>query len=31
VDLDEILFGGEDIEDDFDPVLINAIASAIPK
>jgi hypothetical protein len=31
VDLDEILYGSEDTEDDFDPVLFNAIASAIPK
>jgi hypothetical protein len=31
VDLDEILYGGDDIEDDFDSILFNAVASTIPK
>jgi hypothetical protein len=31
VDLDEILYGGEDIEDDLDSILFNAAASTIPK
>jgi hypothetical protein len=31
VDLDEILYGGDDIEDDLDSILFNAVASTIPK
>jgi hypothetical protein len=31
VDLDEILYGGDDIEDDLDTILFNVIASTIPK
>jgi hypothetical protein len=31
VDLDEILYGDDDIEDDIDSVLFNAVASTIPK
>jgi hypothetical protein len=31
VDLDEILYGGDDIEDDLDPILFSAVASTIPK
>jgi len=31
VDLDEILYGGDDIEDDLDFILFNAVASTIPK
>jgi hypothetical protein len=31
VDLDEILYGGDDIEDDLDSILLNAVASTIPK
>jgi hypothetical protein len=29
--LDEILYGGDDIEDDLDPILFSAVASTIPK
>jgi hypothetical protein len=31
VDFDEILYGSDDIEDDLDSILFNAIASTIPK
>jgi hypothetical protein len=31
VDLDEILYGGDDIEDDLDLIPFSYIASAIPK
>jgi hypothetical protein len=31
VDLDEILYGGDGIEDDFDYILFNPVASTIPK
>jgi hypothetical protein len=31
VDLDEILSGDDDIEGDLDPILLNAVASIIPK
>jgi tryptophan 2,3-dioxygenase len=31
VDLDEILYGGDGIEDDHDYILFNAVASTIPK
>jgi hypothetical protein len=31
VDLDEILFGGDDIEDDLDSILFNPVALTIPK
>jgi hypothetical protein len=31
VDLDEILYGCDDIEDDFDSILLNPIASTISK
>jgi hypothetical protein len=31
VDLNEILYGGDDIEDDLDSILFNAVASTIPK
>jgi hypothetical protein len=31
VDLDEILYGGDDIEDDLDFILLNAGASINPK
>jgi hypothetical protein len=31
VDLDEILHGGDDIEDDIDSILLNLVASTIPK
>jgi hypothetical protein len=31
VDLDEILYGGDDIEDDFDSILFNPVASTMPK
>jgi hypothetical protein len=31
VDLNEILFGGDDTEDDLDSIIFNAIASTIPK
>jgi hypothetical protein len=31
VDLDEILCGGDDIEDDLDCIIFNAAASTIPK
>jgi hypothetical protein len=31
VDLDEISYGGEDIKDDLDFILFNAVASTIPK
>jgi hypothetical protein len=31
LDLDEILYGGVDIEGDLDSILFNAIASTIPK
>jgi hypothetical protein len=31
VDLDEILFGGDDIEDDLDSILLNTVASTISK
>jgi hypothetical protein len=30
VDLDEILYGGVDIEDDLDSITLNAVASTIP-
>jgi hypothetical protein len=29
VDLDEILYGGDDIEDDLDSILLNPVASTI--
>jgi hypothetical protein len=31
VALDEILYGGDDIEDNLDSILFNAVASTIPK
>jgi hypothetical protein len=31
VDLDEILYGDDDIEDDLDLILLNTVASTIPK
>jgi hypothetical protein len=31
LDLDEILYGGVDIEGDLDSILFNAVASTIPK
>jgi hypothetical protein len=31
VDLDEILYGGDDIEGDLDFILFNSVASTIPK
>jgi hypothetical protein len=31
VDLDEILYGCDDIEDDLESILFNAVASTIPK
>jgi hypothetical protein len=31
VDLDEMLYGGDGIEDDFDSILLNAVASTMPK
>jgi hypothetical protein len=31
VDLDEILYGGDDIEDDLDSMLLNPVASTISK
>jgi hypothetical protein len=31
VDLDEILYGGDDVEDNIDSILLNIIASTIPK
>jgi hypothetical protein len=31
VDLDEILFGDDNIEDDLDCILFNSVASTIPK
>jgi hypothetical protein len=31
VELDEILYGGEDVEDDIDYILLNIVASNIPK
>jgi hypothetical protein len=31
VDLDEILYGGDGIEDNLDPILINPVVSTIPK
>jgi hypothetical protein len=31
VDLDEILYGGDDIEDDLDSMLFNPVASTISK
>jgi hypothetical protein len=31
VDLDEILYGGDDIEDDLDLMLLNPVASTISK
>jgi hypothetical protein len=31
VDLDEILYGGDDIENDFNSILLNPVASTIPK
>jgi hypothetical protein len=31
VGLDEILYGGDDIEDDLDYILFNPVASAIPE
>jgi hypothetical protein len=31
VDLDEILYGGDDIEDDLDFILFNPVASNISK
>jgi hypothetical protein len=31
VDLDEILYGSDDIEGDLDSILFNAVASTIPK
>jgi hypothetical protein len=30
VDLDEILYGGDDFEDDLNSILLNPLASAIP-
>jgi hypothetical protein len=31
VDLDEILYDGDDIEDGLDSILFNAVASTVPK
>jgi hypothetical protein len=31
VDLDEILYGGDDVEDDIESILLNLIASTIEK
>jgi hypothetical protein len=31
VDLDEILYGGDDIEDDLDSILLNPVAPTTPK
>jgi hypothetical protein len=31
MDLDDILYGGDDIEEDLDSILFNAVASTIPK
>jgi hypothetical protein len=31
VDLDEILYGDDEIEDDLDSMIINSVASTIPK
>jgi hypothetical protein len=31
VDLHEILHGGDDVEDDLDPILLNLVASTILK
>jgi hypothetical protein len=31
VDLDEILYGDDDIEGDLDSILLNPVASSIPK
>jgi hypothetical protein len=31
VDLDEILYGGDDFEDDLDSILINPVASTVSK
>jgi hypothetical protein len=31
VDLDEIVYGGDDIEDDLDFILFNAVALTVPK
>jgi hypothetical protein len=31
VDLDEILYGGDDIDDDIDSIPFNVVASTIPK
>jgi hypothetical protein len=31
VDLDEIMYGGENIEDDLGSILVKAVASTIPK
>jgi hypothetical protein len=31
VDLDEILYGGDDIEDNIDRILLNVVASTIQK
>jgi hypothetical protein len=31
MDLDEILYGGDDVEDDIDSILLNPVALTIPK
>jgi hypothetical protein len=31
VDLEEILYGGDEVEDDIDTILLNLVASTIPK
>jgi hypothetical protein len=31
VNLDEILYGGDDIEDDLDSILLNSVASTVQK
>jgi hypothetical protein len=31
MDLDEILFGGDDVEVDIDSILLNLVAATIPK
>jgi hypothetical protein len=31
MDLDEILYGGDDIEDDLDPILLNPVDSTTSK
>jgi hypothetical protein len=31
VDVNKILYGGDDIEDDLDSMVFNAVASTIPK